>query len=246
MKDSLAGRRIVVTGASSGIGEAIARSCVDAGGTVALVARRKDRLNSIVVELGDAAQAFVADVRDEGQLRAALDAAARFLGGVDALVNAAGLNRAATLADGTVSEWREMLETNLLGAFVATHSVLPHMRAGGLGDIVNVSSMAGRRVPGPESGVYSATKAGMHAWSEALGRELGPEGIRVMVLSPGIVRTEFASHTADESLRAARIRLLDERGLDPRDVAKEVVHMLALPRNVRLREVAIMPTTQLL
>lgn len=236
----------MVTGASSGIGEAIARVCVDAGGTVALIARRKDRLNSIVGELGDAAQGFVADVREEGQLRAALDAAAHFLGGVDALVNGAGLNRAATLADGAFSEWREMLETNMLGAFVATHSVLPHMKAGGFGDIVNVSSMAGRRVPGPESGVYSATKAGMHAWSEALGRELGPEGIRVMVLAPGIVRTEFASHTAEESLRATRIKLSDELGLDPRDVAHEVVHMLALPRNVRLREVAIMPTTQLL
>ena len=244
MSDSLARRRIVVTGASSGIGAATARACAKAGARVLLLARRRDRLETLAEELNGAAVVIAADVRNESEVHRAVNEGSRQLGGLDGLVNAAGLNRAGRLAEGASTDWREMVETNLLGAITATHAVLPHFEEGGHADILNVSSMAAKRVLAPESAVYAATKAGLDAWSHALAQELGPKGIRVMVISPGMVRTEFATHTRNPTLRASKVSDLSSIGLDADVVAREIAHLLAQPPQVRIREMAIMPTAQ--
>jgi NADP-dependent 3-hydroxy acid dehydrogenase YdfG len=242
--DALHGRRILVTGASSGVGAATAAACAQAGARVALLARRADRIHGLAEELGEAAIATPADVRDEDEVRRAVSRAAERLGGLDGLVNAAGINWAAPLADGTVAQWREMLETNLLGAFTVTQAALPHLTMAGGADILTVSSMSGRRVLSPAMGVYAATKAGLSRWTEALWLEVADRGIRVMLLSPGLIDTEFAERTVDPELRAANRARLAETGLDPAEVAAQIAHMLGQPRNVRLGDVTILPTAQ--
>lgn len=243
MSAPLDGRRILVTGASAGIGAATVRACVDAGARVAMLARRAERLREIEAELG-AATATPADVTDRTQVAEAVQLAARRMGGLDAVVNAAGLNLAAGFREGDPDHWRRMLETNLYGVFLVTAAALPVMIGGGGGDVLNVSSMSGHRVASPDAGVYAATKAGLNAWSEALRREVGPLGVRVMTLSPGRVATEFTSHIPDPELRAERQRRSARTGLPAGDVAAQVVHMLSQPARVRLHEIAIMPSAQ--
>jgi NAD(P)-dependent dehydrogenase (short-subunit alcohol dehydrogenase family) len=206
---ALAGRRILVTGASSGVGAATAAACVRAGARVALLARRADRIHGLAGDLGDAAVATPADVRDEDEVRRAVSQAAERLNGLDGVVNAAGINWAAPLADGTVAQWRDMLETNLLGAFTVTQAALPHLTTAGGADILTVSSMSGRRVLSPAMGVYAATKAGLSRWTEALWLEVADKGIRVMLLSPGLIATEFADRTVGQwsRLNLARVYL---------------------------------------
>ncbi|HEY7016642.1 MAG TPA: SDR family oxidoreductase [Streptosporangiaceae bacterium] len=244
MEHALPGRRILVTGASSGVGAATAAVCVRSGARVALLARRVSHVQGLAAELGDAAIATPADVRDEAAVARAVSLAAEHLGGLDGVVHAAGLNRAALLADGTAAHWREMLETNLLGAFIVTQATLPHLVAAGGADVLAVSSMSGRRVLSPAMGVYAATKAGLSRWAEALWLEVADRDIRVMLLSPGFIDTEFAEQTVDPDLRADNRARLAQTGLDPAEVAAEITHMLARPRHVRLGDVTIMPTAQ--
>jgi NADP-dependent 3-hydroxy acid dehydrogenase YdfG len=241
---ALPGRRILVTGASSGVGAATAAACVRAGARVALLARRADRIHGLAGDLGEAAVATPADVRDEDEVRRAVSQAAERLNGLDGVVNAAGINWAAPLADGTVAQWRDMLETNLLGAFTVTQAALPHLTTAGGADILTVSSMSGRRVLSPAMGVYAATKAGLSRWTEALWLEVADKGIRVMLLSPGLIATEFADRTVDPQQRAANRSRMAETGLDPAEVAAQIAYMLGQPRNVRLGDVTILPTAQ--
>jgi NADP-dependent 3-hydroxy acid dehydrogenase YdfG len=235
---ALPGRRILVTGASSGVGAATAAACVQAGARV-------DRIRGLAGDLGEAAVATPADVRDEDEVRRAVSQAAERLNGLDGVVNAAGINWAAPLADGTVAQWRDMLETNLLGAFSVTQAALPHLTMAGGADILTVSSMSGRRVLSPAMGVYAATKAGLSRWTEALWLEVADKGIRVMLLSPGLIATEFADRTVDPQQRAANRSRMAETGLDPAEVAAQIAYMLGQPRNVRLGDVTILPTAQL-
>lgn len=242
--DALQDRRILVTGASSGVGAATAAACVRAGARVALLARRADQINGLAKSLGEAAIATPADVRDEDEAGQAVSRAAERLGGLDGLVNAAGINWAAPLADGTVAQWRDMLETNLLGAFIVTQAALPHLTRADGADILTVSSMSGRRVLSPAMGVYAASKAGLSRWTEALWLELADQDVRVMLLSPGLINTEFAERTVDPQQRAANRSRMAEMGLDPATVAAQITHMLSQPRNVRLGDVTILPTAQ--
>src|SRR5215510_9410159 len=165
----LDGRSVVVTGASSGIGVATARAFAAAGAGVTLAARREDRL---------------------------FDLACQRFGGVDVLVNNAGLGRSAPLSSGSTEAWREMLEVNVLGLCIATREAIRDMdRRQVPGHIVHVSSMAGHRVPGPDSGVYAGTKFAVRALTEGLRQELRARqsSIRVSCVSPGYVDTEFAA-----------------------------------------------------
>lgn len=238
----LDGRRVLVTGASSGIGEATVRACAAAGAHVAGLARRTERLEALGEEVG--AVAVTADVTDEGSARAGVETAAARLGGLDAVVNNAGALSVSTVADADPAEWKRMLEVNVFGLLVVTQAALGHLRSAGRGDVVNMSSMSGRRVPNAAAGVYAATKHAVHAITEGLRRELHPVGIRVSVVSPGLVATDL---TAEGSASPARDRLADlqaDIGLAPADVARQIVRILSEPPHVAVHEVALLPTDQ--
>lgn len=241
-KGALEGRRVLVTGASSGIGRATAQACAQAGARVACLARRAEELARVAEGIGGVA--VTADVADERSARDGVDRAADALGGLDAVVNNAGAMVLATVSDGRPADWRRMLDVNVLGLLVVTQACLPHLRAADHGDVVNMSSMSGRRVPNAAAGVYAGTKHAVHAISEGLRRELGPDGIRVTVVAPGLVDTDFGSAGTDPEAHERVRRRQADIGLAPADVARQVAHVLAQPAHVTVHEVALLPTAQ--
>jgi NADP-dependent 3-hydroxy acid dehydrogenase YdfG len=197
------GRVAVITGASSGIGEATARALAATGHRLALLARRADRIQALATELGNGAIAIAADVTDRDALVAAAERVTSELGGADILINSAGVMLLAPFSADQRAESRQMVEVNLLGAMTATEVFLDQLR-NGEGDLVNISSVAGRTAR-PGNAVYAATKWGINGWSEALRQELQP-GVRVTVIEPGAVATDPRRLQADGRglLRAGR------------------------------------------
>ena len=185
------GRVAVITGASSGIGEATARALAADGHHLVLLARRAERVERLAEELGKGTLAIKADVTDRDSIVAAAERVQSELGGADLLVNNAGVMLLAPFSSEQKTEFRQMVETNLLGAITTTEVFLDQLRDGG-GDLVNISSVAGRTAR-PGNAVYAATKWGLGGWSESLRQELQPE-IRVMVIEPGAVATELTDH----------------------------------------------------
>jgi len=246
---SLAGKSAVVTGASSGIGAATARALAAAGAAVTLGARRVDRLETLAAELrgtGTAVALQRTDMRREDDVCRLVALARERFGGVDVLVNNAGLGHAAPLSSSPTEPWREMLEVNVLGLCIATREAIRDMeRRGVAGHVVHVSSMAGHRIPGPDAGVYAATKFAVRALTEGLRQELRARKspIRVTAISPGYVETEFAEifsgrPRADAEL-AARLRTLEAR-----DVAEAVLWVVTRPGHVQVHDVLLRPTEQ--
>ncbi|MTV24348.1 SDR family oxidoreductase [Nitriliruptoraceae bacterium ZYF776] len=237
----LEGRRVLVTGASSGIGAATARAVVAAGGRVALLARRADVLEELAVELGGVP--VPADVTDAAAAGAAVAAAADELGGLDALVNGAGLARPGSIGDGDVDGWRTMFEVNVLGLLHVTHAAIPALTAAGRADLVNLSSLSGRRISSVEMSVYAASKHAVHALGEGLRRELHDQGVRVTTVAPGFVATPIF----DDQDGAVAERLASsaaDQGLAPEQVAATIVHVLSAPPEVAFDEVALRSTRQ--
>jgi NADP-dependent 3-hydroxy acid dehydrogenase YdfG len=243
MAQNLDGRVAVITGASSGIGEATARALAQAGAAVALLARREDRVQALADELGEGrALAVRADVTDEESLRAAAERIAE-LGRVDILINNAGQMLLSEFAAGKVDEWRAMIDINLTGALVTTHVFLDQLRDGG-GDIVNISSVAGRKSR-PTGAVYSATKWGIGGWSEGLRQEVQGDGVRVIVVEPGAVRTELADHISDPEINEATRGMWDTvEAMVPEDIAEVIAFAVTRPPHVALNEILIRPTRQ--
>jgi NADP-dependent 3-hydroxy acid dehydrogenase YdfG len=202
------GRVAVISGASSGIGEATARVLAADGHRIALLARRADRIQALASELGNGAIAIEADVTDRGSIVAAAERVQQELGGADIVVNNAGVMLTAPFTSDQGEEHRRMVETNLLGAMTVTDVLLDQLRAGDGGDLVNISSVAGRVAPAGFA-AYSATKWGINGWSDALRVELQPD-IRVTVTEPGArsaarARTSCRSTVRNESPVAATI-----------------------------------------
>jgi len=247
--ESLAGRSAVVTGASSGIGAATARALARAGAAVTIGARRADRLEALAAEIraeGGCVAVRATDMRREDDVVALIGAARESFGGVDVLVNNAGLGRGAPLSSGATEVWREMLEVNVLGLAIATREAIRDMdRRGVAGHVVHVSSMAGHRVPGPDSGMYAATKFAVRALTEALRQELRTRksAIRVSAISPGHVFTEFADVFSGRAGAQAEI---DARGkiLEPRDVAEAILWIVTRPPHLQVHDVLVRPTAQ--
>jgi 17beta-estradiol 17-dehydrogenase / 3beta-hydroxysteroid 3-dehydrogenase len=244
------GKVALVTGASSGIGRAIAEMLALEGLHVVVCARRRDRLDALAQSLRARAprsRVLVqeCDVRDEAQIVRAFEAARRELGGIDVLVNNAGLGRAAPLASGRTEDWREMLEVNVLALCIFTREAVRDMRdRGDAGHVFHISSMSAYRVPG-RGGMYSATKFAVRSLTEGLRQELRAAGsrVRVTAISPGFVETEFAEvfHGDPE---AARETYGHYPCLQPGDIAAAVRHALLAPPHVQVHDILLRPTEQ--
>ena len=245
MAGPLEGRVAAVTGASSGIGEATARALSEAGASVALGARRTDRLEALAESLDGPAFVQELDVSDEEQARGFVKAAGDELGGLHILVNNAGVMLLGPVADADTEEWRRMVDVNLLGLLYCTHAALPLIEASGGGDIVNVSSVAGRRADAGAA-VYNMTKFGVHAFSEALRQEALHAKVRVTVVAPGFVETELQGHNTNPLVRRATERTREQIGeaLKAEDIADEIVHTVTRPAHVCVNEVVVRPTGQ--
>jgi NADP-dependent 3-hydroxy acid dehydrogenase YdfG len=241
----LAGRVAAITGASSGIGEATALALSRAGAAVALGARRRDRLDEIASRAEGPCSVHELDVTDERQARGFVEAAHREHGGLNALINNAGLMLLGPVDGADTSEWRRMLDVNLWGMLVCTHAALPLIARSGGGDIVNVSSVAGRRADAGAA-VYNMTKFGVHGFSEALRQEALHVGIRVTTVAPGFVETELQGHNTNPMVRQALERARERIGevLGPGDIADAIVYAISRPPHVCLNEVLVRPTKQ--
>jgi NADP-dependent 3-hydroxy acid dehydrogenase YdfG len=245
MAGPLDGRVAVVTGASSGIGEATVRALSEAGASVALGARRTDRLQALADTLGGRSLVHEVDVSDEEQARGFVQAAHDELGGLHILVNNAGVMLLGPVADADTEEWRTMIGVNLLGLLYCTHAALPLIGANGGGDVVNISSVAGRRADAGAA-VYNMTKFGVHAFSEALRQEALHAGIRVTTVAPGFVETELQGHNTNPLVRQAMERSREQIGevLRAEDIADAILHAVTRPPHVCVNEVVVRPTKQ--
>jgi NADP-dependent 3-hydroxy acid dehydrogenase YdfG len=245
---SLDGRRVAITGASSGIGAATAELLASEGAAVAVGARREDRLAELVERIGGAggkAEAIAVDVADEASARAFVEGAAERLGGLDGLVNNAGVMLLGPIDGADTGQWRQMVDVNLLGLLYCTHAALPILREGGGGDIVNISSVAGR-IASAGSGVYNLTKWGVGAFSEALRQETGWAKIRITVVEPGFVDTELQGHNELEVVQQAIAKMREQIGkiLDADDIARAILYALSQPQHVSVNEILVRPTGQ--
>ncbi len=232
----------VITGASSGIGEATARALVADGYRVALLARRFDRIQALADEFGNAAIAIDADVTDRDSMLAAAQCVGDELGGTDVLVNNAGVMLLGPFSAELSEDYRRMIETNLLGAITATEVFLDQLLANGGGDLVNLSSVAGRTARAGNA-VYAATKWGINGWSESLRQQLQPD-VRVIVVEPGAVATELTDHITDEQAKSAAEQMYGENSIAPEGIAEIIAFAVTRPRGVSLNEILVRPTGQ--
>ena len=239
--DQGTGRVAVVTGASSGIGEATARALAASGFRLALLARRADRIQALADELGHGALAIQADVTDRDSIVAAAGRVRAELGGADVLVNNAGIMLLAPFTADGHADHRRMVEANLLGAMTVTEVFLDQLRDGG-GDLVNLSSVAGRTAR-PGNAVYAATKWGINGWSESLRQELQPD-IRVMVIEPGAVATELTDHITNPGVRQAAEQMYEQLAITADDIAEVIAFAVTRPRRMTLNEILVRPTAQ--
>jgi len=248
MPGALEGKVAAVTGASSGIGEATALALAAEGASVALAARRVVRIDALAERIGGdggKALAIEADVSDEQQANAFVTRTNDELGGLDILVNNAGVMLLGPVAGADTEHWRRMIGVNLLGLLYCTHAALPIMGTAGSGDVVNVSSVAGR-LANMGSAVYNMTKFGVHAFSEALRQEVLHAGVRVTIVAPGVVETELVSHNDNPVVLEAVEKMKSQIGdaLTAEDIARSVVFAVSQPQHVSLNEILVRPTRQ--
>ena len=231
-----------MTGASSGIGEATSRLFAQSGYNVVLAARREDRLKSIAADLGEGTLAVPTDVTDQAACEDLISRAVESFGPVDILVANAGLGLYGSILDGEPEDWRLMFEVNVLGVLYTTRAAVRHMLDRGQGDVVIVSSLAGRRVPGAEGTVYAATKHALTAVSEGLRMDVHDKGIRVINVEPGLVRTQFpeSSYPSAHEYYAQR----EFSPLEAEDVARAVLYAVEQPQRVSVNEIVVRPTEQ--
>jgi NADP-dependent 3-hydroxy acid dehydrogenase YdfG len=248
MAGALDGKVVAITGASSGIGEATALALVGAGAAVSLAARREDRIAALAGRIGDEggkAVAIATDITDEGQARGFVERTASELGGIDMLVNNAGVMLLGPVEGADTAEWRRMVEVNLLGLLYCTHAALPLMRERGGGHIVNVSSVAGRTARAGAA-VYNLTKWGVVAFSEALRQEALHSNIRVTAIEPGYVDTELQGHNTNPLVIEGAKQMREQIGevLEAQDIAEAILYAVAQPQRVSINEILVRPTGQ--
>lgn len=247
MPGKLDGKVALVTGASSGIGEATAIALAAEGAKVALSARRADRLDAVEKKIrgaGGEAFSIIGDVREEAAANDMVRETHDRFGRLDILVNNAGLMLLGPITNADTEDWRRMVNTNVLGLMYATHAALPIMRGQKSGHIVNISSVAGRTARAG-SGVYNATKWGVGAFSEALRQEVYQDHIRVTIIEPGAVATELTEHiTNPEAKKGVRDWISHMTPLESEDIAAAIVYAVTQPPRVNVNEILIRPTDQ--
>ena len=250
MEPVLKGTVALVTGASSGIGAATASVLAARGAAVALVARRKDRLDALAADIreqGGTALVLECDVTDQEQAADAVTRAVADLGRLDTLINNAGVMLLGPVAGAPLSEWQRMVDLNVLGLLYCAHAALPHLLQAAqdaprqVADMVNISSVAGRAARNG-NGVYSLTKFGIGAFSESLRQELAGRYVRVSLVEPGATATELASHNRPEILESIRSQL--GQRMQAEDIADAIGYIVTRPRHVAVNEMLIRPTEQ--
>lgn len=247
MTAKLDGKVAIITGASSGIGEATALALAAEGATVVLAARRGDRLNALAEKIaisGGKALPIVTDVTHEAQVQNLVQKTKTEFGRIDILVNNAGIAAVGAIDGGNTSDWKDMINLNLLGLLYVTHAVLPILKAQGAGHIVNISSVGGRTAR-VGIGVYNATKWGVNGFSESLRQEVCKQNIRVTIIEPGLVNTEISDRISDPITK----QNIEERRrsvtpLESEDIAAAIVYALTQPPRVNVNEILIRPTLQ--
>jgi NADP-dependent 3-hydroxy acid dehydrogenase YdfG len=239
---TLAGKTVVVTGASSGIGAATARLLAQQKCNVVLAARREDRLKGLATELGEGALAVPTDVTDPAACQALVSRAIGDFGSLDILVANAGLGLYGSFAEGEPEDWRRMFEVNVLGVLYVTRAAVRHMLGRGSGDVVFISSLAGRRVPRADGTVYAATKHALTAVAEGLRMDVHDRGIRVIKVEPGLVRTEFPESSYPSAREYYAQRAYSP--LEAEDIAQAVLYAITQPPRVSVNELLLRSTEQ--
>jgi NADP-dependent 3-hydroxy acid dehydrogenase YdfG len=246
MSDNITGKVVVITGASSGLGEATARLLSAQGASVVLGARRVDRITALADELtrgGGKALAVATDVTDRAQVQHLVDAAVATHGRIDVMINNAGLMPQAPLERLQIDEWDRMIDVNIKGVLYGIAAALPYMKEQKAGHMINVSSVAGHKVR-PGSAVYAATKHAVLAVSEGLRQEVKPYNIRTTVISPGAVATELPDSVTDPDT-AKRIReFYDDVAIPADSFARAVAYAIGQPDTVDINEIVFRPTRQ--
>jgi clavulanate-9-aldehyde reductase len=243
-----AGHVSLVTGASSGIGAGVARALGAEGATVVIAARRYDRLARLADEItssGGTVLALELDIANIAKAPECIRTITSRFGRIDSVINVAGIMLSARTADSNIEDWRRMFETNVLGLMAVTHAAFAVMRTQGSGHVVNISSVSAR-LANAGSPAYAATKSAVNTFSESLRKEGAVLGVRVTVVSPGIVETELFDHPADAGTRARFRQMLDSmKALTPADVAAAVVFALAQPPHVSINEIVLRPSEEI-
>ena len=242
---NLQGTVALVTGASSGIGEATARALAERGAKVAVAARRKDRLDALAGEIDGLA--IEADVTQREQATAAVETTVSELGRLDIVINNAGVMLLGTIADAPVEEWDRMFDLNVKGLMYVAHAALPHLIEAAdsdprrVADLVNVSSVAGRRV-GAGGGIYQLTKHGVGTFSEALRQEVTARHVRSSLVEPGATESELVTHVREEV--RSRLPPSADEILKAEDIADAILYIVTRPRHVAINEILVRPTEQ--
>ena len=252
MTARLDGTVALVTGASSGIGEATALALAAEGAAIALVARRTDRLEALreqITSAGGRAFVITADVTEETQAQDAVAAAAAEFGRLDTVINNAGLMLLGPIVDADTTEWQRMVQLNLLGLMYVAHASVPHLLKAAedsprrVADLVNISSVAGRTIR-KGSGVYNASKHAVGAFSEALRLEVTRQHLRVSLVEPGATNSELRTHNRSEIQEEMKQRFVDMDLLESEDIAEAVTYIVTRPRHMAINEILIRPTQQ--
>ena len=246
--EDISGKVAIITGASSGIGEATAKSLAEEGVSVVLAARRKNELEDIAHQIeadGGSALVVPTDVTDETELQQLVDQTVDAFGQIDILVNNAGVMLLEEVQDADTDNFQQMVDVNLSGLMKLTHAALPVMQEHGAGHIVNISSVAGRK-SFPGSSAYSATKFGVNGFSEGLRQEVaGEDDIRITLIEPGYVDTELAEHIPDEERKQQTKQALETMdSLTSMDIARSITYAVGQPAHVDVNELLIRPTHQ--
>lgn len=242
---TIGGKVVAITGASSGIGEATVLLLAERGAKVVLGARRSDRLEALAARLtaaGSDASYVPTDVRRRDDLSRLVKLACDRYGGLDVLVNNAGISRVSRFDDLRVEEWEEMIDVNVKGVLYGIAAALPIFRRQGSGHVVNVISTAGLKIV-PLQGVYAATKNAVRTLSEALRQEAGGS-LRVTGVSPGFVKTELAGSITDPEMKAAILARMDAIGIAPEAIARAIAFAIEQPADVDVGDIVVRPTAQ--
>jgi NADP-dependent 3-hydroxy acid dehydrogenase YdfG len=248
----LTGTVALVTGASSGIGAATANALAAQGASVALAARRTDRLEKLAAEIrerGGTALVIESDITDEQQAVGAVERTVAEFGRLDTLINNAGVMLLGPVVGAPITEWQRMVDLNVMGLLYTAHAALPHLLKAAedgprqVADMVNVSSVAGR-VARSGRGVYNLTKHGIGAFSESLRQEVTRKHVRVSLVEPGATDTELATHNRDEILEVMRTQVTNMQPMRAEDIADAITYIVTRPRHVAVNEMLIRPTEQ--